>query len=43
MDGDITPLNVANLFAQPGDIPQLMLKQEGTRSADEPIARNKGV
>ncbi|MEC9157921.1 MAG: hypothetical protein VYB77_07315 [Planctomycetota bacterium] len=45
MDGDITPLNVANLLsAQPGDIPQLMLKQEGDAvEKDEPIARNKGV
>ena len=45
MDGDITPLNVANLLsAQPGDIPQLMLKKEGDRvEKDEPIARNKGV
>ena len=45
MDGDITPLNVANLLsAQPGDIPQLMLKKEGDRvEQDEPIARNKGV
>ena len=32
MDGDITPLNVANLLsAQPGDIPQLMLKGEVNR------------
>ena len=45
MDGDITPLNVANLLsAQPGDIPQLMLKGEGDRvEQGEPIARNKGV
>ena len=45
MDGDITPLNVANLLsAQPGDIPQLMLKGEGDRVEEgEPIARNKGV
>ena len=45
MDGDITPLNVANLLsAQPGDIPQLMLKAEGDRvEKGEAIARNKGV
>jgi hypothetical protein len=45
MDGDITPLNVANLLAvQPGDVPALMLKSEGdTVEKDEPIARNKGV
>ena len=45
MDGDITPLNVANLLsAQPSDIPQLMLKSEGDRVEEgEPIARNKGV
>ena len=45
MDGDITPLNVANLLsAQPGDIPQLMLKGEGDRVEEgEAIARNKGV
>lgn len=45
MDGDITPLNVANLLsAQPGDVPELMLKQEGDAvEKDEPIARSKGV
>jgi hypothetical protein len=45
MDGDITPLNVANLLAvQPGDVPGLMLKNEGeTVEQDETIARNKGV
>ena len=45
MDGDITPLNVANLLSsQPGDVPALMLKQEGDAIQEgEPIARNKGV
>ena len=45
MDGDITPLNVANLIAaQPGDLPELMLKKEGDRvEKDEPIARSKGM
>lgn len=45
MDGDITPLNVANLLsAQPGDVPELMLKKEGDSvEKDEPIARSKGV
>ena len=45
MDGDITPLNVANLLAvQPADLPAMMLKQEGDPiEKDEPIARSKGV
>jgi hypothetical protein len=45
MDGDITPLNVANLLgAQPGDVPSMMLKGEGEPvEKDEVIARNKGI
>lgn len=45
MDGDITPLNVANLLAvQPGDVPAMMLKNEGDMvEKDEAIARSKGV
>ena len=45
MDGDVTPLNVANLLAaQPGEVPGLMLKQEGDSvEKDEPIARSKGI
>ena len=45
MDGDITPLNVANLLAvQPNEVPSLMLKEEGDSvEKDEPIARSKGV
>lgn len=45
MDGDISPLNVANMLsAQPGDVPGLMLKQEGdTIQKGEPIARNNGI
>jgi hypothetical protein len=44
-DGDITPVNVANLLGAPaGDVPGLMLKRQGeTVAAGEVLARSKGI
>ena len=45
MPGDITPLNMANLLSvPPGDVPELMLKNEGDHvNVGDPLAETKGL
>ena len=45
MEGDVTPMNIANRIAcSPADVPNLLLKKEGERiEKGEPIAQGKGI